>query len=103
MSPAVSVIIATFDYGRFLGGAVESVLGGTFADWELIVVDDGSTDETQEVMAPFLADRRVHYYRTCNRGTSAARNLGVRFARAPLLAFLDSDDEWLPRKLERQI
>jgi glycosyltransferase involved in cell wall biosynthesis len=102
MSPTISVIIATYNHDRFLGEAIASVLSGTFADFELIVVDDGSSDATSEVILPFLADRRVRYYRIPHQGLSAARNLGIRFAQAPLVAFLDADDLWLPEKLERQ-
>jgi glycosyltransferase involved in cell wall biosynthesis len=103
MNPTVSVLIATYNYGRFLGGALDSVLAGTFADFEVLVVDDGSTDETPDVVLPYLSDRRVRYYRTGHRGLSATRNFGIRFAQAPLIAFLDADDLWLPQKLERQI
>jgi glycosyltransferase involved in cell wall biosynthesis len=103
MNPTVSVTIAAYNYGRFLSAAVESVLAQTFGDFELIVVNDGSTDNTAEVILPYLADRRVRYYRTSHRGLGPAKNLGVRFARAPLVAFLDADDMWLPCKLERQM
>jgi glycosyltransferase involved in cell wall biosynthesis len=103
MSPAVSVVIATYNYGRYLGGALASALGQTFADLEVIVVDDGSTDDTPAVVESFRADGRVRYYRVNHLGQSAAKNVGVRLAQAPLVAFLDADDLWLPRKLERQI
>jgi glycosyltransferase involved in cell wall biosynthesis len=103
MSPSVSVIVATYNYGRFLAGALESVLAQTFADFEVIVINDGSTDDTAEVMVPFLSDPRVRYYRTNHLGQPAAKNVGIRFARAPLVAFLDADDLWLPRKLEKQV
>lgn len=103
MSPAVSVVMATYNYGRFLGGAVESVLGQTFGDFELIVVDDGSSDDTAAVLRPYLADPRVRGYRLDHLGQPAAKNVGIRLARAPLIAFLDADDLWLPAKLERQL
>ena len=103
MTPAVSVIIASRNYGRYLAGAIESVLAQTFADWEIVVIDDGSTDDTPEVVKPFLADRRVRYHRTDGLGQSRAKNLGILQARGPLIAFLDGDDEWLPTKLERQL
>jgi glycosyltransferase involved in cell wall biosynthesis len=69
----------------------------------VIVVDDGSTDDTPDVIRPLLADPRVRYHRTDGLGQSRAKNLGVLQARGPLVAFLDGDDEWLPRKLERQL
>jgi glycosyltransferase involved in cell wall biosynthesis len=103
MNPAVSVVIATHNYGRFLRGAVESVLAQTFDDFELIVIDDGSTDATPCIMRPYLTDPRVRYLRTAHRGQPAAKNAGVDLARAPLIAFLDGDDVWLPMKLERQV
>jgi glycosyltransferase involved in cell wall biosynthesis len=103
MSPAVSVAMATYNYDRYLPGAVESVLAQTWEDWELVVIDDGSTDATPEVMAPYLSDPRVHYHRRPHLGPAAAKSEAVRRSRAPLVAFLDADDVWLPQKLERQL
>ena len=103
MTPTVSVIIATYNYGRFLAGAVESALGQTFRDLEVLVIDDGSTDATQDVVRCYLGDPRLRYYRTAHVGQPAAKNTGIRLARAPLVAFLDADDLWLPAKLERQV
>ena len=103
MNPAVSVVTATHNYGRFLRGAVESVLAQTFGDFELIVIDDGSTDATPRIVRPYLNDSRVRYLRTAHRGQAAAKNAGVELASAPLIAFLDGDDIWLPTKLERQV
>jgi len=103
VTPAVSTVLATYNHGRFLAGAVNSVLGQTLPDVEVIVVDDGSTDDTPEVMRRYRGDTRVRYHRGDNRGPAAARNTGIRLARAPLVAFLDADDLWLPAKLERQV
>jgi O-antigen/teichoic acid export membrane protein/glycosyltransferase involved in cell wall biosynthesis len=103
MSPAVSVIVTTYNYGHYLAGALISVLRQTLADWEVIIIDDGSTDDTAAVVEPFLADPRVQYLRIEHAGQSAAKNVGLRRARAPLVAFLDADDLWLPDKLERQV
>ena len=103
MSSAVSVVIPTYNRAELLADAIGSVQRQTFEDWELLVVDDGSTDDTRTVMDGFLADKRIRYVRQENRGQSAARNLGLRHARAPLIAFLDSDNRWLPDKLERQM
>jgi glycosyltransferase involved in cell wall biosynthesis len=103
MTPSISAIVACHNYGRYLAGALDSVLGQTHEDLEVIVVDDGSSDETREVIGPFLADPRVRYYRTEHRGQSPTKNLGIRMARAPLLAFLDADDLWMRDKLQRQL
>ncbi len=102
MNPAVSVVIATYNYARYLRAAVESVLRQTFASFEVIVVDDGSTDPTPRVIRPFLSDPRVRYHRTAHAGVAAAKNAGVSLSRAPLVAFLDADDTWMPAKLARQ-
>lgn len=100
--PRVSVIIPCHNYGRYLGEALNSVRTQTFRDLEIIVVDDGSTDETPEVIAGF-ADSRLRHRRTMNRGVSAARNAGLDMARGEFIAFLDADDRWHPDKLERQV
>jgi glycosyltransferase involved in cell wall biosynthesis len=103
MNPKVSVIVAAYNYARFLADALDSVVRQTFADYEVLVIDDGSSDDTAAVVQPFLDDARVHYYRTPHLGQSGAKNTGMRLARAPLLAFLDADDLWLPDKLARQV
>lgn len=99
--PKVSVIIPTYNFGRFVAAAVESALNQTFTDLEVIVVDDGSTDDTREVLRPF--GERISYLYQENQGVCAARNRGIREARGEFVAFLDSDDEWLPHKLARQV
>ncbi len=101
--PEVSVIIPTYNYGRFLGTAIRSVLDQTFRDLELIVVDDGSTDETREVVAEFESDCRVQYVFQSNQKDAAARNTGISKASGRYLAFLDADDYWMPEKLARQL
>jgi glycosyltransferase involved in cell wall biosynthesis len=103
MNPAVSVVVATYNYGRFLRRAVESARCQTFGSFELIVIDDGSTDVTPRLARFFLDDPRVRYHRIAHAGQAAAKNAGVRLARAPLLAFLDADDAWMPHKLARQV
>lgn len=101
-SPLVSVIIPVYNYGRYLAEAVESVLNQTYQHLEIIVVDDGSTDETAEVARSF-ADRGVRYCHQVNTGIGPARNIGVELAQGEFLAFLDADDRWPPKKLERQL
>lgn len=102
-SPKVSVIIPTYNRSHVLGRAVRSVLNQTYQDFELIVVDDGSSDATVEVVSGF-ADPRIRYLRhEENRGAAAARNSGIKAARGEYIAFLDSDDEWFPEKLQKQV
>ena len=103
MRPAVSAVIATYNCGRFLAAAVDSVLSQTMRELEAIVVDDGSSDDTPHVMQRYRHEPRVRYHRGENRGPAAARNIGIHMARAQWVAFLDADDVWLPEKLERQI
>lgn len=98
--PTVSVIIPGYNYGRFLGEAIDSVLAQTQPAFEIIVVDDGSTDETPEVARRY--GDRIRYHRRENGGVSRARNTGVQEARGEFIAFLDADDRWLPDKLARQ-
>jgi glycosyltransferase involved in cell wall biosynthesis len=97
----VSVIIPTYNCARFVPEAVESVLAQTYPAAEIIVVDDGSTDDTEERLRPY-ADR-IRYLRQENGGVSTARNAGMHAATGDLFAFLDSDDGWHERKLELQV
>ncbi len=99
--PRVSVIIPTFNRAHCIAGSIESVLAQSFQDLEVIVVDDGSTDDTPIVLARF--GNRIRVIRQENGGVSAARNAGIRVARADWIAFQDSDDMWRPEKLQRQI
>jgi len=103
IKPMVSVVLPTYNRARTLGRAINSVLGQTFRDLELIVVDDSSTDDSKTVVSGFN-DPRIHYVRhDVNRGANAARNTGIKISRGEYLAFQDSDDEWLPEKLEKQV
>ena len=102
-SPIVSTIIPTYNRAHLIGRSIRSVLAQTYEDFELIIVDDGSTDNTEEVVRAFN-DQRIRYIKhPINRGVSAARNTGIKVARGHYIAFQDSDDEWLPHKLERQM
>ena len=102
-TPTVSVVIPTHNRSDLLPRAIRSVFAQTFQDWEVIVVDDGSTDDTAAVVRSFR-DERVRYVKLeRNSGPSRARNVGIDGARGRYLAFLDSDDEYLPHKLETQL
>jgi len=98
--PQFSVIIPTYNRQKFLRKAVATVLSQTVEDWELIIVDDGSTDATAAMVSGY-EDARIRFVVQENRGPAAARNHGLRLATAPWVAFLDSDDWWLPEKLQR--
>ncbi|WP_214019921.1 glycosyltransferase family 2 protein [Methanoculleus sp.] len=99
MLPGISVVIPLYNKGPYIARALNSVLAQTVRDFEVIVVDDGSTDDGAETVRGF-EDPRIRLIRQENRGVSAARNEGIEAARAELVAFLDADDEWMPRHLE---
>jgi len=99
---SVSVIIPTHNRAHLVAEAIDSVLSQTFTDFELIVVDDGSIDNTEEVVRSFI-DRRLKYLKQTNKGVSAARNTGIETAKGEFIAFLDDDDLFLPAKLSLQL
>jgi glycosyltransferase involved in cell wall biosynthesis len=95
----ISVIIPTFNRVSTIIRAIESVLNQTYKNIEIIVVDDGSTDNTKDILSQY----NIKYISIDNQGVSTARNLGVKAAKSDWIAFLDSDDEWIPSKLEEQV
>ena len=99
--PRVSVIIPSYNCARYLGRAIDSASAQTYKDYEILVVDDGSTDDTKDVAMQY--GRKVTYLYQQNRGVSAARNHAILKANGELLAYLDADDMWYPEKLERQV
>jgi len=100
--PLVSVIIPTYNRAHLIGDSIRSVLGQTFTDLELIVVDDGSTDDTETIVMSF-SDTRLRYICQPNRGRSNARNHALSLATGKYIAFLDSDDLYLPDKIQKQV
>ena len=102
--PLVSVIIPAYNYARFIAEAVASIQSQTYSNWEMIVVDDGSTDDTEAVVKSLAADEpRIAYFRQDNARQAAARNNGIRHAKGKYFQFLDADDLIEPQKLERQV
>lgn len=99
--PLISVVIPSYNYGRFVADAIRSALRQDYVHREIIVVDDGSTDDTRQRLAPFMEQIRYIYQE--NQGLSAARNTGIRAAHGEFIALLDSDDVWHPRKLTCQV
>jgi len=100
-SPMFSVIVTSFNREDFIGECLQSVLDQTFRDFELIVVDDGSTDRTPQIVETYRYDPRVRFYQKENGGQASALNVGLQRSSAPLIAFLDSDCRWRPTRLER--
>lgn len=101
--PLISVITPAFNRADYLGTAIESVLAQTYPHFEMHVVDDGSTDGTPALMERYRDDERIHYHRQANQGQSVARNLGIAHSSGDYICFLDSDDAFLPTKLEESV
>ncbi len=103
--PRISVILPVYNRPTMLVESVGSVLAQTFTDWEIIIVDDGSTDDTPAVAARLVAEHRprIQYLRQANAGPGAARNTGLEAARGEFIQFLDSDDLLAPEKFARQV
>jgi len=100
----ISIIMPAYNAGKYIKESIESVLNQTYQNWELIIIDDGSTDNTNEAVRPFLiTDKRIHYYRQGNGKQGKARNAGIKKSKGNLIAFLDADDVWMPAKLQTQI
>ncbi|MGL5892694.1 MAG: glycosyltransferase family 2 protein, partial [Bacteroidia bacterium] len=99
----VSVVVPAYNAEPFIAETIESVLAQTLQNWELIVVDDGSTDKTVSVAEQFCGDERISIIRQKNAGVSAARNAGLLPAKGKYVAFLDADDVWLPENLKRKV
>lgn len=104
MRELVSIVMPSYNTGRFISETIESVLAQSYTNWELIIVDDCSKDHTDEVVRPYLADPRIRYLKNeTNSGAAVSRNRALREARGKWIAFLDSDDLWEPNKLQKQL
>lgn len=104
MNDLVSIIMPSYNTAKYIAESIRSVLTQTYENWELLIVDDCSTDNTDEIVKPFLTDERIKYFKNENNsGAAVSRNRALREAKGKWIAFLDSDDLWVPEKLEKQI
>jgi len=103
-APLVSVVIPTYNRSLYLKQAIESVQGQTYDNWELVIIDDGSTDDTFDIVKKYSErDKRIKYFRQENAGVAAARNAGISQSHGVWIAFLDDDDCWFSHKLDMQM
>lgn len=103
LHPKISVIIPTKNRADYVAKAIKSVLNQTFQDFEILIIDGGSTNATKEILRNFVDARILYFSQKDKKGVSAARNLGINQSRGQFISFLDDDDVWMPRKLEKQI
>ncbi len=104
MGDLVSIVMPSYNTGEYIAESIRSVLAQSYPAWELLIVDDCSTDGTEEAVRPFLEDERIRFFRNeVNSGAAVSRNRALREAKGRWIAFLDSDDLWTPEKLEKQI
>lgn len=104
MAGLVSIIMPSYNTASFIAESIQSVLAQSYKDWELIIVDDCSSDDTDDVVKPYLEDTRIKYLKNeKNSGAAVSRNRALREAKGKWIAFLDSDDLWMPEKLEKQV
>lgn len=104
MNDLVSIVMPSYNTANYIATSIESVQRQTYTNWELIIVDDCSTDSTDKVVRPLLSDTRIRYLKNeKNSGAAVSRNRALREAKGKWIAFLDSDDLWMPEKLEKQV
>lgn len=101
--PLVSIVVPAYNAERYISATIGSVQAQTFTDWEMIIINDGSNDQTEEVIFAFLFDNRIKYFAQQNTGVSIARNNGIKKASGKYIAFLDADDAWEPGNLEQKV
>lgn len=101
--PAVSVVMPAYNRAAVIAEAIMSVLAQSFQAWELAIIDDGSTDDTEQIVSRFTSDRRIYYIRQEHGGAAMARNRGIEETRAPLIAYLDTDNVWYPQYLAKAV
>ena len=104
MTPEITVIIPNFNKSKYLEQCINSVLNQTFKSWNLIIIDDASTDESKKILNKFINHKQISIINLKkNKGVSFCRNLGMRLAQTKYISFLDSDDYWLEDKLEKHL
>lgn len=104
MQDLVSIIMPSYNTGKFIRETIESVLAQSYPTWELIIIDDCSNDNTDEIIYQYLVDKRIYYIKNVkNSGAAISRNKALKIAKGKWIAFLDSDDLWEPNKLQKQI
>lgn len=104
MAGLVSVIMPSYNTATYIGETIQSVISQSYTEWELIIVDDCSEDDTDEIVASYLSDERIKYVKNKNNlGAAMSRNIALRMAMGKWIAFLDSDDLWKPEKLKKQV
>ena len=104
MDKLVSIVMPSYNTGQYIAESIHSVINQSYKNWELLIVDDASSDNTDEVVKPFLEDNRIRYFKNSNKsGAAFSRNRALKEAKGKWIAFLDSDDLWMPKKLEKQI
>jgi len=104
MTELVSIVMPSYNTAEYIAESIQSVLAQSYKNWELLIVDDCSTDNTDEIVKPYLIDERIRYLRNeKNSGAAVSRNRALRDAKGKWIAFLDSDDLWMPDKLSKQI
>src|SRR5665213_2108143 len=103
MQPTVSIIVPAYNASKYIAATIHSVQTQTFPNWELIIIDDGSNDSTEEIVKTFLSDSRICIYYQKNSGVCTARNNGLAKAKGEYISLLDADDEFLCDNLERKI
>lgn len=104
MNALVSIILPTYNRESLLPKAIKSIIAQTYPHWELMIIDDGSVDGTRDLVGSFSKDdKRIHYIYQQNQGQGNARNAGIRMSKGEFITFIDSDDEYLPEKIEKQL
>jgi glycosyltransferase involved in cell wall biosynthesis len=99
-TPEISVVMPAYNAEKYIAESIESILNQSFSQWELIIIDDGSTDNTAEIVAKFQSDKRIKLIKQANGGVSSARNAGINAASGNYITFLDADDAYLPENLQ---